>query len=247
MNDSHIHIGQFYNIYTSPKQLVDFLNKVGVDKFAVSSTTICEANYEKVINELTELEQLAGNRAIPVLWVLPQMLEDEGLALFLDSSIKWKCIKIHPQLHPNSWMPRDRNMKRIIQLATEINCPVLIHTGEMSCCHAGLFKNLALYNPNVRFILAHGRPLDETIDVMKSCNNVYTDTAFMPLENVACLCKNELVNRVLWGTDYPVPKYYYQSKDIQQYYHTIVSDLRKKIETSDFEKIIKYNFDNIFE
>ena len=40
--DSHIHVGQFRDIYTSPEELVSFLDKVGVEKFAVSSTSIWE-------------------------------------------------------------------------------------------------------------------------------------------------------------------------------------------------------------
>jgi len=50
--DSHVHLGQFYNQYTSPTELRNFLDSVGVERFAASSTTICEGDYEKVIAEL---------------------------------------------------------------------------------------------------------------------------------------------------------------------------------------------------
>lgn len=243
--DSHIHVGQFYDIYTSPRELVGFLDDVGVERFAVSSTTICEVNYEKVIGEIMELVQLAGNRVTPILWVLPQMYTDGGLERFLYCGIDWKCLKIHPQLHPNSWKTRGKNMKRLMKSAKEMELPVMIHTGEMECCHAGLFKALALRNLDIKFILAHGRPLDETVDVMQSCDNTFTDTAFMSTENVTELCKNGLADKVLWGTDYPIPKYYYRGDNMRQYYNALISNLKSKIEASDFEKITKINFNNI--
>ena len=243
--DSHIHVGQFYDIYTSPRELVGFLDGVGVERFAVSSTTICEANYEKVIEEIKELVQLAGDRVVSVLWLFPQMFNDGGLERFLDCGIEWKCLKIHPQLHPNSWRARGKNMERLMELAKKMELPVMIHTGEMECCHAGLFKTLALQNTEIKFILAHGRPLDETIDVMKSCDNVFTDTAFMPTENVVELCEIGLSDRVLWGTDYPIPKYYDRDENMRHYYDTLISDLKSKIKGSDFEKITKTTFNII--
>lgn len=45
--DSHMHLGQYYDLYTTPKELDAFLEKVGIDAIAVSSTTTCEENFEK--------------------------------------------------------------------------------------------------------------------------------------------------------------------------------------------------------
>ena len=54
--DSHIHVGQFRDVYTSPEELVAFLDDVGVDKFAVSSTSIWEEDYDKVLHEITGIQ-----------------------------------------------------------------------------------------------------------------------------------------------------------------------------------------------
>ena len=98
--DSHVHIGQYYHIYTSPQDLLQLLDAVGVEQFAVSSTSICEGNYDKVLNELHELSAIARERVFSVLWIIPAMLKDGGLERFLSSSIQWRCLKIHPQLNP---------------------------------------------------------------------------------------------------------------------------------------------------
>ena len=244
--DAHIHVGQFYDIYTSPKQLVAFLDSVGIKCFAVSSTSICEGGYNKVLDEMCQLSELIGTRMVPVLWIIPNMFNDGGLDLFEKSGIVWRCLKIHPQLHPTKWELGGESMKLLLQRARIHNLPVLIHTGDYDFCHAGLYSRLAKENPDVLFVLAHGRPIDETINVMKECNNVYTDTAFMPTENIVKLCEHGLVDRTLWGTDYPIPKYYYRKKNMKRYYDSILSSLRNNTKMSDFEKITSTNFCKLF-
>lgn len=44
------------------------LTKVGVGKFAVSSSSICEEDYDKVIKEIKGLVVLAPERVVPVMW-----------------------------------------------------------------------------------------------------------------------------------------------------------------------------------
>lgn len=244
--DSHIHVGQFEYLYESPDCLMQFLSRVGVSYFAVSSTTICEGNYEKVFAELTELQQLCGHRIIPVLWILPQMLEDGGLNRFMDSGIRWRCIKIHPQLHPRAWLPGSDALKQVVSIASILQIPLLVHTGEMEGCYPSLYEDAFATYPNVTFILAHGRPIDETIEMMVKHLNCWVDTAFMPIEHVRKLCDEHLSDRVLWGTDYPIPKYYYPDIDTIGYYHDLVKQLRRTVNQDDFNKITCRNFERLF-
>ena len=85
--DAHIHLGQFYNQYTSPLELKEYLDSVGVKRFAASSTTICEGHYEKVIDEIRELKNVCGDSLSPILWILPQMLKDGGLGMFMEPKL----------------------------------------------------------------------------------------------------------------------------------------------------------------
>lgn len=244
--DSHIHVGQFYNIYTSPTELSVFLETVGVSCFSGSSTTICIGNYDLVLEEIHALHNICGDSFFPVLWIIPQMLEDGGLDKFMYSNIHWRCVKIHPQLHPNAWQGNSRKMKRIVNIAKELQVPLLIHTGEMPGCNPLLFeKTIACYS-DVTFILAHGRPIIETIKLMKQYPNVWTDTAFMPIENISLLCKENLSDRVLWGTDYPIPKYHFPDDDMKTYYLNLVNQLKESVSETDFEKITHCNFERVF-
>ena len=244
--DSHIHVGQFYNIYTSPTELSVFLETVGVSRFAVSSTTICIGYYDLVLEEIRTLKNICGNRILSVLWIIPQMLEDGGLKMFLESDIQWRCLKIHPQLHPKAWINGSRKIKYVTQLAKDMRVPLLIHTGEMPGCNPSLFEKTIAANSDATFILAHGRPISETIKLMKRYPNVWTDTAFMPTENISLLCKEKLSDRVLWGTDYPIPKYHFPDDDMKTYYLNLVNQLKESVSETDFEKITHCNFEKIF-
>jgi len=229
MTDHHTHIGQFYDIYTPPSELIRFMDSVGVGQFACSSTTICEGDYDKVLLEMLELQMSAGHRLLPVLWIVPQMLYDDGLQRFLDSGIPWRMLKIHPQLNPLAWKCGGDNLRKVLRLAKQIQVPVLIHTGEFAGCYPLLFERAIRYNPSVMFILAHGRPIDGTITLLQHYPNVLTDTAFMPVEHIAELSQRGLSHKILWGTDIPIQKYYNRSENLIDYYQNRLIELQKNI------------------
>ena len=113
--DSHVHVGQYFDIYTSPQDLLTFLNSVEVSCAIVSSTTICEQNYKRVIDEFKELKRISSFRVLPMLWVTPEMLENRSIIDdFLNADIPWRVIKIHPQLNPHSWLTPDGYTKSLI-------------------------------------------------------------------------------------------------------------------------------------
>ena len=69
LSDAHIHVGQFNDIYTSPQEVVAFMQQAGVEKYAVMSTTIWEEDYKKVLNEMRELVTLVPQSVLPILWI----------------------------------------------------------------------------------------------------------------------------------------------------------------------------------
>lgn len=240
--DHHTHIGQFYDFYTSPSDLIRIMDSAGVEQFACSSTTICEGDYDKVLSEMSELQMSAGHRLLPVLWIVPQMLQDNGLQRFLDSGIRWRMLKIHPQLHPLEWQSGGDNLRKVLRLAKQMHVPLLIHTGEFAGCYPSLFERAIRYNPSVMFILAHGRPIDETITLLQRYPNVLIDTAFMPVEHIAELCQRGLSHKILWGTDIPIQKYYNRSENLIDYYQNCLRELKTAITIEQYETILTNHF-----
>lgn len=94
---------------------------------------------------------------------------------------------------------------------------------------------------DVRIILAHGRPIDECISVVKECPNVLADTAFMPVKNIVKLKDKGLISRVLWGSDYPVMRYFYDIPS-EEYYIQRIEEVRQALTNEDFELITQKNF-----
>lgn len=165
----------------------------------------------------------------------------------MDSGIDWRCLKIHPQLHPEVWSKDDSSeMKWVIRLSRTLNCPILIHSGEMPGCYPSLFANTFKDNADRTFILAHGRPIKETVDIMTVCSNVWVDTAFMPTDHIVELCKAGFVDRILWGTDYPIPKHFYPDRNMKEYYMGLVMELKRSVSEENFEKITHKNFECLF-
>lgn len=245
--DAHIHVGQFRELYESPKELVEYLSAVGVSRYAASSTTTCEENYAKVIKEHQELKALAGDSVIPVLWLTIDSLHNGGVDKLLKSGIDWKCVKIHPALSPKGWGNETENMDMAIAIAKELQVPLLIHTGETLDCHPFCFESSIKRHPDITFILAHGRPIDEALELMEKYPNVWVDTAFMPIEHIRKLCDHIFSERILWGSDYPIPKYYYPQEYMRAYYLGLVQQLRNTVDKEDFERITHKNFERLFD
>lgn len=246
LSDAHIHIGQFYDIYTSPAEMNSFLKDVGVEAVAFSSTTTCEENYSKVLDEVTEFCELFGRLCIPILWVTPSLLKDSYLLEKFKCNVNWKCLKVHPQLSPKEWNAKSDNYTLVLELAKQLNVPILIHTGVVQNCHPLQLESLFRANRKQTFIMAHGRPFNEALYIMQKYDNVYVDTAFMLNENIVNLVELGLADRILWGTDYPIIKFYERDINYYNYYKQLLFDLKEKIRNEDYSKITELNFLSLY-
>lgn len=240
LNDAHLHVGQFYDIYTAPADLLRYMDKVKIERAAISSTTICEEDYDKVLREMSELIESGSDRIVPVLWITATMLESEELCRFLDSKICWKAIKIHRQ---TGWTMRfDEQIAPCLNVAKKLNIPIIFHTGEDYNCNAGSFENIIKQNTHQQFILAHSKPIDETQDILLKYPNVLCDTSFQTSYNIAKLVSLGLEDRILWGSDYPIPRYYYREADMTLYYSKEWHKLKSRIGDFCITKISVNNF-----
>ena len=243
--DVHVHVGQFKNHNYSPTSIFRLMKRTGVDYFAVSSTTQCEENYQKVLDELHQLIDMAGEKVIPVMWITPEGLKG-NIAWYLESDIKWRCLKIHPFLHKDVWIPNEELFNEVIDIARELDVPILIHTGDESCCQSHLYEPAISKNPDISFILAHGRPLEDALSLVKTYSNAYADSAFMPVECMKQFVDNGLSRKLLWGTDMCIPKHFYPHKEMFDYYKGKVDAFRAICTTDQFEMVTYQNAKQLF-
>ena len=241
LSDAHIHVGQFNDIYTSPQEVVAFMQQADVEKYVVMSTTIWKEDYEKVLHEMRELVTLAPHSALPVLWLTPHMLLDGKLDSMLQSGITWRALKVHGN-HP--WSLNGVNECALI--AEELSLPLIIHTGDFPHCEAGVYKEIVKSHPNVSCVLAHCRPVNQAIEVMKECPNCYGDTAYTPLADIAKLISAGLEGQILFGTDYPMQKIHAPEKDLLADYKETTCYVRDVMSYEQWEKVSRINFEKLY-
>ena len=195
--DTHIHVGQFNDFYFAPSAIHELMKQLDVDYYAVSSTTQCEENYPKVLLEMKELIRLDGNKVLPIMWITPEALQG-NIAWYLESDIKWRMLKIHPFLNQTEWNPDGNLFAEVLDIARELRLPLLIHTGNEDCCKAGLYEQSIKNNPDITFVLAHGRPIESSLLIAATYDNAYVDTAFMPVKHMKMFVDSGLSEKLLW-------------------------------------------------
>ncbi len=238
MTDNHVHVGWYSDGYHYPKDVWQSECEAGIDEIAVSSTSTCAELYKIVVQEMKELVKLGGSNIHPILWITPKMMKTWGIHYMLHSKIRWQAIKMHWEAH-REWFYNTKLTKNALEIARRLRVPVLIHTGEHKECHAEVFIHLCSCNPDLTFVLAHGRPITETISVLNTCKNVMVDTAFMSAVEVKQLMNSGFCQRILFGTDAPINLLYYKDLSITQYIKKQIEELQKMLTSDQFETLME--------
>lgn len=227
MIDNHVHIGWFSDGYHYPIDVWNAEREAGVDDIVVSSTSTCAELYKLVVHEIKDIMSIGGSHIHPLLWLTPKMMKTWGLSYMLHSKIRWQGVKMHWQAH-REWFYRPKLVKQAMMVVQRLNVPLLLHTGEFKECTPNVFENLIKNYPNVTFVLAHGRPLELTLPILQY-NNVYVDTAFMPVENISKLVDMGYAKRTLWGTDAPINLIAHPEIATSEYIANVIRDTKKSI------------------
>lgn len=243
--DTHIHVGQFDDRYVSPSDIHHLMARLHVDRYAVSSTSQCADDYERVLREMTELVEMEGDKVWPVMWITPDALNG-NIAWYLESDIKWRMIKIHPFLNKTEWNPEGELLREVLDIARELCLPLLIHTGNDPCCRCDLYEGVINLNPDITFILAHGRPIDSALRLTRQYANAYVDTAFMPIDDMKEFVDSGLSEKLLWGTDLCIPRFFNPDVDLVEYYTGRLDELKSVCNDTQYRQISCQNAETIF-
>lgn len=214
MLDAHVHTGWFKDRlgcerFFSPKRVFAFLKLAGLHCCIFSSTTMQGGyGWDIVWKECEEMVEVSQGHAYPLLWITRPMLKaSPDLSKY--KNLRYYGLKIHGC--NDKWDPFGKALCRIFDIARERNLPVTIHTGGNEACNAKKFLSICLKYPDVKVILAHGRPGEQALEVLKATDNVYVDTAFSPLADIRLWLQKGFANRVIFGTDTPIPLCFFNS------------------------------------
>lgn len=165
------------------------------------------------------------------------MLKSEKIDKMFLSDIEWQGIKIHPEAH-NEWSNTKALTSRAINIAVKRKIPFMIHTGEDVVANAITFENYYAEYPQLQFILAHGKPFQQALNMLKKYNNITIDSAFMNAKDVNRFCKAGFPDKIIFGSDAPINKLFYRKLSTQEYIKKYICQLRKNISPAFSESIL---------
>jgi predicted TIM-barrel fold metal-dependent hydrolase len=213
MVDHHIHIGQFYENFYDPLGIIETVLAAGIEGAWFSSTTSCVdgVRYVDVEKEIAAvLSRYSPETIKPFLWYVPEYAAQGVSPEKAFDSLPYQGLKIHPRA--NTWdLSNDKTvtlMHDVCTVAEERKVPVLIHTGYDPLDEANKFSAFFSAYPQTSFILAHGRPVEQTIALLGRHLNVCCDTAFMPTDDLRRIVAAGFASRVFFGSDFPITHYW---------------------------------------
>jgi predicted TIM-barrel fold metal-dependent hydrolase len=234
--DFHVHYGQFREDYYDPKEIIQWFDELGIDKVGIMPISM-ESDFSRDQKTMGSLPQ---DRFVPYLWVNPEMVDADPTLIIYDS-LDYKVIKIHTYAR-KEWHEMPDKIRTVIQAAYIKGVPVMFHTGGWRGSNAIQFYKFCREFPEVTFILAHGKPISQTLTVLKGAKNAYVDNSFMDFESMKMICDAGLSERILFGTDFPIMKTFWPEINLIDWYRNHVMKIVQIFGEKDFMVWANENF-----
>lgn len=239
MTDSHIHLGEFANgLYFTPEYLAEWKNQNrDIQKFLFIQTARSgdfDSAYADFLRDADKLQELVGSCALPALWLTLDAFKN-CKKYFKDEFV---AFKFHPRVESNL---SDNDFDYVMKVSAEFNRPLIIHTSYDGAESCGRLTPICKKNPNTTIILAHGRPFEECPNAVK-LPNVYADTAYMPPAEAKEIVDQGLGDKLLFGSDFPIDKYFYPEENDFLRYQEFKTQMQKILPKS----ALSDNFHKLF-
>jgi predicted TIM-barrel fold metal-dependent hydrolase len=167
-----------------------------------------ERTYDDANRFLVESMSKAPERIIGFLRVNPH-LQEHALKSIKDGvkNHGFKGVKVHPRNEAFAINSEELAFP-IAELASKLNVPILIHTGEPDTygfAQPTLVGDLADSFPDLTLIIGHmGKRLyEDAICVARWFENIILETSFRSHRDIARAVKRVGANRVVYGSDMP--------------------------------------------
>ena len=204
--DYHVHIGQWYDVYYSYNTVLDTLKARGVEEAWFSSTSselYCKESFD-VKNNNSDSSQL------PTALELYDFIKNEVLeAIEYGKKINLRAVPLYwviPEVHFSTIanISIEKAMKEVFRYADKYELPILVHCGCDDFEKPKLFEKFIAKYPNVKVQLAHCKPLEDTLYMLKKYPNTSCDTAFVSEDVQNQIIAAGFGNRIRYGSDFPI-------------------------------------------
>lgn len=258
--DTHVHFGKSLDFNLSQKTVLTAMEKYGIEKAIVSNvqSTECDFNQNLLPDSKQQDMLLSAKAAIDfakdnpgkiysAIWVKPRLETPTPELEYL--------LKIHPdyvkaiKFHPyHSGLPFDGpECEAFIQLAELLNLPVITHTASDDCSSCIRVSRMAKKYPQVKFVMAHlglGTDNEEAIELCAHQENLFGDTAWVPVEKAISFIKRAGSEKLMFGSDMPIDgldTYRKNRQNQPSMYIPYFEELQNKIPATSFENVMWKN------
>ncbi len=198
----------FYGVDLTPDDVLEDMKNAGIDKFCGSVIQLNPKDYTVVWqhNEAARrLPSVYGDACIPGIHVHPADIERSISEIKLAAEEGIRLIgELVPYMH--GWEDYScRAFSEILDAAEQYGMVVSLHTLNLE-----QMKKMASAHKNITFVFAHpgeSKLVNEHIEVMRQCENVYLDTSGTGLFRYGMtryLVEKVGAERIIFGTDYPI-------------------------------------------
>lgn len=264
--DTHVHIGgEAVGFHMNEDMVIEAMEKYGIDFSIVSNGDSGEADHQqKVLPEHLQVSQEDSllrtiqfarkfpNKIGAAPWVKPLtqgMTKEFEEMVYANRDIIY-AIKLHPY-HSNV-SPTDDRVLPYIELAKNIQVPVVSHTGGCEAADPEHLYEAAKLFPNVSFVMVHmglGTDNKKALELLGKADNLYGDTTWVPMGTTIEAIKRYGSERMMFGSDMPidgVDTYLQNPKGDRSMYQDYFHELPKLISEKAYDDLMYQNAVRVF-
>jgi hypothetical protein len=210
-------------------ELIRLFDKYGVERAIVFPNPNVGDKYPETNNYIAKCVKKYPKRLVGFGRVDPRR---EGAIKELNrikNSLGLTGLKLHPMVE--CFRPDHPFFKKFFQKTSELNLPILFHSGD-GFSSPGLILKIAKRYPKLPIILGHLR--ESAISALKECENVYVETSGT-LPDFIELSVDIDEDRIFFGSDVPYYRYPTQIAIVEA--AEISQKARRKIFFENFQKM----------
>ena len=206
--DAHMHLGEdlLYLTDDSEELLLRTMENCGVSELVLQPGIVAR-DQRQAHERIRRFADAHPGRVHGMACFHPLMGDEayRGLVRWAVKDLGFKSIKMHPAAF--AMAPSHPAAERIYELAEELDVAVMIHTGNGSpAALPALCIPVARTHPQLRLVMGHaggGAYGAEALVVAQECPNVYLETSWTTVYDLAAMVAKLGPRRVMFGTDVP--------------------------------------------
>ena len=261
--DTHVHIGKSLEFDLREKDVLYSMDRYGIDFSLVSNIESAELDHEgrplperisqndsfkKTLEFACKYPERVG--AMPWMKLRSEKPDGEFIRLLEENRSLVYGIKLHP-FHSRV-APDDPLAEYVYEIAREFRLPVVSHTGGCEEARSVHLYNAAKAHPDIDFVMVHmdlGTDNSEAIALLGEADNLYGDTAWVPVRSTLRAVRRWGCGKIVFGSDNPIDgpdTYLHNRTGDRSLYQAYFNELRAMVSPSEYDNIMYLNAARLF-